>query len=123
MDAPKFTAELKAKWIEALRSGKYEQCQDALHDGIGHCCLGVLEIVSGVPSRDKEILASRPVSKYGDEIDEGAYQFLPQPVQVDLARLNDRGSDFSEIADYIEANIPAVEASMDSNSPSIDQAT
>lgn len=36
-------AELKAKWVEALRSGKYEQGHSALrnHDN-KFCCLGVL---------------------------------------------------------------------------------
>jgi hypothetical protein len=35
--------EYKAKWIAALRSGKYEQARSALHqEGKGMCCLGVL---------------------------------------------------------------------------------
>lgn len=34
--------EIKAKWIEALRSGKYIQVRNALRDRHGFCCLGVL---------------------------------------------------------------------------------
>lgn len=37
--------EIKAKWIEALRSGKYSQGIGAMktsHDTPNHCCLGVL---------------------------------------------------------------------------------
>lgn len=35
--------EYKAKWVAALRSGKYEQGRAALHkEGGGMCCLGVL---------------------------------------------------------------------------------
>lgn len=29
------------KWVEALRSGKYKQTTEALHDENGYCCLGV----------------------------------------------------------------------------------
>jgi len=40
-------AEIKAKWIAALRSGEYQQGSGALkiehHNGtVEHCCLGVL---------------------------------------------------------------------------------
>jgi len=33
---------IKKKWIEALKSGKYTQTDRALKDSQGHCCLGVL---------------------------------------------------------------------------------
>ncbi len=33
---------VKEKWIEALKSDKYEQCTSRLYDGVGFCCLGVL---------------------------------------------------------------------------------
>jgi hypothetical protein len=42
-------AELKQKWIEALRSGKYEQGRGQLRDASNrYCCLGVLADVCGV---------------------------------------------------------------------------
>ena len=35
--------DTKEKWVAALRSGEYRQCQGELKDAIGaHCCLGVL---------------------------------------------------------------------------------
>ncbi len=45
-------ADLKNRWLEALRSGKYEQATGALmaeiDDGaVGYCCLGVLCDISG----------------------------------------------------------------------------
>lgn len=44
----KMRAEDKTKWLEALRSGEYKQCASTLHDGVGYCCLGVLEkVLSG----------------------------------------------------------------------------
>ena len=42
-------ADLKRKWLAALRSGKYQQAKAALHrQGDGFCCLGVLCDVSGL---------------------------------------------------------------------------
>ena len=38
-------AEDKAKWLEALRSGEYEQTDNTLCNGTAYCCLGVLEVV------------------------------------------------------------------------------
>lgn len=35
-------AEIKAKWVEALRSGEYRQGRGYLRNGGGFCCLGVL---------------------------------------------------------------------------------
>jgi hypothetical protein len=34
--------QIKQRWIEALRSGEYEQTQGRLRDETGYCCLGVL---------------------------------------------------------------------------------
>lgn len=42
-------AALKAKWIEALRSGKYEQAYGTMAYGRGYCCLGVLCVVANEP--------------------------------------------------------------------------
>jgi hypothetical protein len=34
--------EIKTKWVNALRSGKYSQTKSCLKDDKGFCCLGVL---------------------------------------------------------------------------------
>ena len=34
--------DLKKKWIEALRSGRFKQGKNALKTNDKHCCLGVL---------------------------------------------------------------------------------
>lgn len=36
------TPKLKAKWLDALRSGKYQQGHNTLHPTDKFCCLGVL---------------------------------------------------------------------------------
>lgn len=38
----KMNPEIKAKWLEALRSGEYAQTKYRLQDEVGYCCLGVL---------------------------------------------------------------------------------
>jgi hypothetical protein len=35
-------ADIKTKWIAALRSGQYEQTTEILRSTAGYCCLGVL---------------------------------------------------------------------------------
>lgn len=44
-------AQLKAKWVEALRSGEYQQGEGRLYNQYTntHCCLGVLCVVAGLP--------------------------------------------------------------------------
>jgi len=38
----KMNTEVKQKWIDALRSGKYDQGSEKLRSVQGYCCLGVL---------------------------------------------------------------------------------
>lgn len=119
MKYEKMKPEIKAKWLEALRSGEFEQSTGALCevDG-GYCCLGVLS----------ELAVREGVAeKWLREEDEGIYhfgkkkgdkssEFLPVSVRKwaglvsdnpavpkgNLAVLNDQHVPFSEIADLIE---------------------
>lgn len=43
-----------AKWVIALRSGKYKQTFGALRDSNGYCCLGVACQISGLGKWEKE---------------------------------------------------------------------
>jgi hypothetical protein len=51
MSSMRMTAEQKARWLEALRSGKYKQGVSLLEssdpdtDAKAYCCLGVLQMV------------------------------------------------------------------------------
>jgi len=38
----KMNPEIKQKWVDALRSGKYDQGSEKLRSRQGYCCLGVL---------------------------------------------------------------------------------
>jgi hypothetical protein len=88
--------ELKAKWIAALRSGKYKQGRSRLKHSGRHCCLGVLCEVAGYqPARHEVDLTLNPI---GDAI--------PIDAQNDLIELNDaRRASFADIAVYIEENL------------------
>jgi hypothetical protein len=98
-------AELKSKWVEALRSGKYKQGRGLLKEGAQYCCLGVLCKIAGIQGKRRSY---------------GVYEFngkavmpsadtcralgLPVETAGDLGSRNDSGLSFSGIADYIEQN-------------------
>lgn len=105
------TAEQKAKWVEALRSGKYKQGKFALHriDQKDFCCLGVLCEVLEVPKRAQDKTGTiRMEYQFGDfwlshSVPE---DLLKSQVTDKLVDMNDSGSkSFTEIADWIEKNI------------------
>lgn len=115
-------AKLKAQWVEALRSGKYKQGQASLRRGDSYCCLGVLADISKLGAFIEE--AEYPGQfKFTLQDGESAHGVLPDSmlkmIRLPLAaheqcwKLNDKeGQSFAEIADYIEANIPAEEHSV-----------
>ena len=105
------------RWVEALRSGKYEQGHEALHAGNEFCCLGVacdvfkdelslsVELEDGIifyngqarvlPTAVKEHL--HLANKSGMPKTMGYLQISKQ-----LSALNDSGASFETIADTIE---------------------
>ena len=124
--------EGKEKWVAALRSGEYKQGAGCLRSKDNYyCCLGVLADLyskdTGVPweapvggqnsyaVHQQSGILPIEVAEWADIRDE-AGKFDPCPVVVIrnegedikvyecLTGLNDDGSTFSEIADYIEAS-------------------
>lgn len=104
--------EVKAKWLEALRSGRYTQGKGALCCRVNgvqqYCCLGVLCEVLQVPAISS---VGSNFTSYSDadgllpdiavrlaELNE----FDPVVAGKGLAALNDLGKTFTEIADLIE---------------------
>ncbi len=112
------------KWVAALRSGKYDQAQGALHTvNGGFCCLGVL---CDLYAKEKKIRNGWGVNTESPEVKEifGENQVLPDQVKEwaglnsddgkllavktitsSLAQENDNGSSFSKIADMIEEHV------------------
>lgn len=93
----KLKPEDKAKWVEALRSGKYRQNKNFLKHRFGgttsFCCLGVAcEIGIAKPNRRLDNLEPVFVEN----------TFLELKLQEALATRNDAGDSFNTIADFIE---------------------
>jgi len=110
--------DTKEKWVAALRSGEYRQCQGELKDSIGaHCCLGVLLETQGwkqTTSYKAKSIFSNYVSPKGvinmeeNELDEETSDRfgLNRQQQVKLMKLNDdTGWSFNLIARWIENHL------------------
>lgn len=105
--------DAKNKWVEALRSGRYQQAKGNLFKpDEGYCCLGVLTdlylkehgistgnhegdikthsqgYTNGIPNQEVEDWAGLNYNDTGE-----------------LAEMNDGGDTFSTIAAYIEENL------------------
>lgn len=116
-------SQIKQKWLDALRSGQYEQTRGNLCNKHGFCCLGVL----------CDLYAKETQTEWGNESLDfrglkaflGEYATLPDEVMkwsglketnptfkfdedschVSLACLNDDGDDFEKIAKVIEEHL------------------
>lgn len=128
----KINPEIKGKWVAALRSGEYRQGRGSLRKksigGDRFCCLGVLcdiyakeksEKTAWVPSdvyNDKDFsfgnhgtaLPPRSVNTWAgliSDLDWGDILIKASRTSGTLYELNDSGSSFKKIADYIEAQL------------------
>ena len=126
------TPVTKQAWIDALRSGEFNQCTGALGKldpeggGMSYCCLGVLATLAGAGHRFMPIEGDGIlVFDFGDGSEDSGViplsvrdtivsdlalgQFIAESgpgQEADLMRTlsskNDRGATFNEIADYLE---------------------
>lgn len=98
--------DLVDRWVEALRSGEYQQTTMSLRNGDKFCCLGVL----------CDLYNPNGWSKINfEDYNYGGKREMP-PIQVTeattptlnfrrLAEMNDDGSDFPTIAAEIERDL------------------
>lgn len=103
---------IKAKWVEALRSGKYAQANRRLRDRDAYCCLGVLCDISGLGNWESDAVGNWVFSAPDHW---SGLMFLPGSVKDHIAfpsgeddvlmNMNDQGKSFAEIADYIEQKL------------------
>lgn len=125
--------EVKAMWLDALRSGEYKQTRNSLCDTQGFCCLGVLSdlyLKENPEAKAKwstggNTVGFQYIAKDGEEIWD--IEFLPRPVmewagltddnpdvvfvnegrqyEIPLSNLNDEsGYNFKEIAEILAQN-------------------
>lgn len=82
------------KWLDALRSGEYEQGRGFLELKGNYCCLGVAAAVVGIPTDESGENYERVRNALG----------ISRQEQDDLTTLNDvYEKPFTEIADEIES--------------------
>ena len=126
----------RKEWVAQLRSGKYAQVKNHLHQGEGYCCLGVLcDIVDSKlwkPSESSSVFSFNGVSimtpprmesfEFGlrrsngtFEPNDAFFEKFPKVAvseawrnfkSIALTDLNDEGFSFAEIADIIEYGPP-----------------
>jgi hypothetical protein len=110
----KLPKAFKDKWLKALRSGKFKQCQESLYDGEGYCCLGIACKIAykNIPKwiNDDYVLGEK-----GDTGEKRKIKNIPlvllgdenhNPIVKELIRMNDKyGKSFKQIANYIEKNL------------------
>ena len=122
----KMKAEWKAKWVAALRSGKFKQGPEGVMrsqdwDGKvnGYCCLGVLQEITAPADLENVNYESFPspaclraagLPKYRKFTRLGNPEPAESGIVMTLAKMNDgdigsRRSSFDEIADFIEKNL------------------
>lgn len=125
MNNAKLDPEKKARWIAALRSGKYTQGRQCLRhlsdtrhpdDAVGYhyCCLGVLTDLAvqedvlewnttvGAAGAPPAAVAAWALGSAAEPSDPVVI-FRGQPML--LSTVNDRGASFAEIADIIEEQL------------------
>lgn len=97
--------KVKKEWVKALRSGKYIQGRFHLKKNDKYCCLGVLTDLYNkkFKKRDRGLCSrNRTLSKRIQEWAQLKSDILCHDSIITLARLNDDGRSFAEIADIIE---------------------
>lgn len=94
----KMNRRLKAKWVKALRSGKYPQGEGVLRSYAGaYCCLGVLCEAFGA-SAEKIVARNFPWNA-------GYNELIPSEIAHELADMNDDGVPFEMIAGFIQETL------------------
>lgn len=113
-------ATLKSEWLTALRGGSYKQGKSYLRYKNKFCCLGVLcdiLVDDGLGKWEDIEDAKKDALYFTDDFGgshlktvyaENGFRWflgLPDEVQSHLINMNDNGSSFIEIADYIEGEL------------------
>lgn len=130
----KMNAEVKAKWLAALRSGEYKQTEGELktetQEFCGFCCLGVLSDIHSKETGEGEWIVHEEYDLLEYKDSQGfSENGVPPPgvlnwaglcennptifethanedkIKSTVAELNDNGKTFKEIADLIEEQL------------------
>ena len=123
--------QIKEKWVNALRSGEYQQGSGALHPQDKYCCLGVL---CDIYAKENDTYWQEDKDNSDYSVFMGEKDYPPVPVMkwaeiggerlsvndpsvkiydeddgdwvfMSAAKLNDEGYDFNQIAKLIEEQL------------------
>jgi hypothetical protein len=106
MGALRMNPAVKERFVVALRSGRYAQVRGAFRARDGLCAMGLLAELSGLvrwEERDPSYFAAQFPAVL-------AWAGMDSATAVCIARWNDSGVTFREIADRIEGRVLAREA-------------
>jgi len=106
----KLPKTFKKKWLDALRSGKYQQIKKTLYGSGSYCCLGVAGRICGLTPGQ---LDDTDFGTYWQDAHPKIKSKLPKQLLytdnkenndiIDvLVQMNDSGANFNEIADHID---------------------
>ena len=99
----KLPKAFKAKWLKALKSGKYRKGKNRLKDAEGgFCCLGVACAMTGMTSFGDKVVISESYRKVPKILRGGAHK---NPIVEQLTNLNDFNDTFEPVINYIEENL------------------
>lgn len=100
--------KLKAEWVAALRSGKYQQTSGILESNGNYCCLGVLCRVAGKPIHTDPDAPLR-CDSYHDFIKpllgDGTYDTFDGITGALIIKNDNDKLTFPQIADWVEQNL------------------
>lgn len=104
---PKLPVRFKAKWIKALRSGKYKQGYYRLYSKStnSYCCLGVACVVSGLEEKQISRYGMIPKSFKKNHANLPTDLIESNALTNKLVNLNDSGYSFKRIASWIEKTL------------------
>jgi hypothetical protein len=104
--------EIKDKWVDALKSGQYNQCRRRLRIGNTFCCLGVLCDI--LDKEDWHMIADLDEDNIIFDYRGGKFTLPPEitkqvdldpEIAGDLGKMNDLGYSFEEIAQFIDTKL------------------
>lgn len=104
MAAQEFTPAFRDRWVRALRSGEYEQTRGRLRDATGFCCYGVA--CDLIDPDGWEGAGNWGFISHHNAValpNQTVFRLAVALERLNLQGDNDKGKDFSYIADKLEA--------------------
>lgn len=105
MEKKKVSKEKVQPWLDALRSGKYQQCKATLKSGELYCCIGVWGVIHNLPIAEDGSSGApgTPNCPY-----ENISNVFLEPSNLFWEMNDNQDKTFEEIANFVEENYELV---------------